>query len=40
MFVYVALSLGQLHPIRSRILLGFAGIIIVIMSGMSNSQKC
>jgi Niemann-Pick C1 protein len=40
MFVYVALSLGQIHPIRSRVLLGFAGIIIVIMSVVISAGIC
>jgi Niemann-Pick C1 protein len=40
MFIYVALSLGQIHPIKSRILLGFSGIIIVIMSVLISAGIC
>lgn len=32
MFFYVAISLGQIHPIRSKVVVGFGGIVIVIMS--------
>ncbi|KAL0476790.1 Niemann-Pick C1 protein, partial [Acrasis kona] len=40
MFVYVAISLGEIHPIRSRVVLGFAGIIIVIMSVIISAGIC
>jgi len=40
MFIYVALSLGQLHPIKSRLLLGLAGIVIVIMSVIASAGIC
>eukprot|EP00818_Percolomonas_sp_WS_P000778 CAMPEP_0117439868 /NCGR_PEP_ID=MMETSP0759-20121206/2783_1 /TAXON_ID=63605 /ORGANISM="Percolomonas cosmopolitus, Strain WS" /LENGTH=897 /DNA_ID=CAMNT_0005231589 /DNA_START=13 /DNA_END=2701 /DNA_ORIENTATION=- len=40
MFLYVAASLGQLHPIRSRIFLGFAGIVIVIQSVLISGGLC
>mmetsp|Transcript_7013 Transcript_7013/g.10300 ORF Transcript_7013/g.10300 Transcript_7013/m.10300 type:complete len:947 (-) Transcript_7013:35-2875(-) len=32
MFIYVSLSLGQIHPVKSRIFMGFCGIIIVLQS--------
>eukprot|EP01001_Neometanema_parovale_P013599 NODE_99_length_3358_cov_15.672643_g92_i0.p1 GENE.NODE_99_length_3358_cov_15.672643_g92_i0~~NODE_99_length_3358_cov_15.672643_g92_i0.p1 ORF type:complete len:997 (+),score=232.51 NODE_99_length_3358_cov_15.672643_g92_i0:56-2992(+) len=32
MFLYISLALGQLHPVRSKFLLGLAGIVIVMAS--------
>lgn len=40
MFLYVALSLGELHPIRSRVFLGFVGIVIVIQSVVISGGLC
>jgi Niemann-Pick C1 protein len=40
MFIYVAFSLGQIHPIKSRILLGLSGIVIVIMSIIISAGIC
>jgi Niemann-Pick C1 protein len=40
MFIYVAISLGQIHPIKSRITLSFAGIFIVISSVIISMGIC
>jgi len=40
MFAYVALALGQLHPVKSRVMVGFAGIIVVIMSVIISAGIC
>lgn len=32
MFVYVTLALGKLHPVRSKIMLGLSGVVVVICS--------
>ncbi len=40
MFIYVAVSLGQVHPIKSKIALAFAGILIVIMSIFISAGLC
>jgi Niemann-Pick C1 protein len=40
MFVYVAISLGQIHPVKSRIALSFAGIFIVICSVVMSVGIC
>ncbi|KAF0979034.1 hypothetical protein FDP41_002104 [Naegleria fowleri] len=40
MFVYVAISLGQIHPVKSRIVMGLCGVIIVIMSVVISAGIC
>eukprot|EP00761_Pharyngomonas_kirbyi_P000435 gb/GECH01000435.1/.p1 GENE.gb/GECH01000435.1/~~gb/GECH01000435.1/.p1 ORF type:complete len:897 (+),score=185.21 gb/GECH01000435.1/:1-2691(+) len=40
MFIYVAISLGELHPIRSKIFLALFGIIIVILSVSASAGFC
>eukprot|EP01027_Heterolobosea_sp_BB2_P010363 GEZU01015213.1.p1 GENE.GEZU01015213.1~~GEZU01015213.1.p1 ORF type:complete len:937 (+),score=186.59 GEZU01015213.1:272-3082(+) len=40
MFLYVAVSLGQIHPIKSKFLLAFAGILIVICSVIFSVGFC
>lgn len=40
MFVYVAIALGQIHPIKSRVTVGFAGIAVVIMSVIISAGIC
>ena len=40
MLVYVALSLGQIHPIKSRFLMGVSGVIIVVMSVIISAGIC
>ncbi|KAL9641483.1 hypothetical protein ABK040_013408 [Willaertia magna] len=40
MFVYVAISLGQIHPVKSRVIMGLFGVIIVIMSIVISAGIC
>lgn len=40
MFIYVSMSLGQIHIIKSKVIMSFIGILIVILSVMVSAGIC